>query len=204
MMHRSRSYATQSHRRIVGAFVGTWVALLVTACGSGLAPILNVDNAPVVSGGHAPITRPYVRDAIVRALASRGWQIEQDKPDAIIATVVSAGHTATVQIQYDEHAFSIHHVSSSPELKFDGTSIHRRYNQWIDKLRIAIRAQLAVPTAPPGVAPPPSAAPGSPPPSAAPGSPPPGVPPTSPPPSAAGSDEAPAPPPPPPATAPGK
>jgi hypothetical protein len=144
-----------------------WLALVCGACGGGLAPVLNIESAPVVSASHLAPSRAFVHDAIVRALVSRNWRVEQDRPEGITATTVSGSNTATIQIQYDEHAFSIHHVASSPSLKYDGSSIHHRYNQWIDRLRAAIQAQLEVPAAPssgPGAAkapppPPPAAVP---------------------------------------------
>jgi len=164
------------------------------ACGANLAPVLNVDSAPVVAAGGMPATRPFVHDAIVRALSSRNWQLEQETPDGITASVSSGGHTATVHIQYDEHTFSIHYVDSSPGLDYNGTSIHRRYNHWVDRLSSSIRAQLAssVPSAEPAAAPPAALAPG-----AAPA----GAPAT---PTAGGELPPPPPPPPPPTAAPGK
>ena len=152
------------------------LTLLSAACGANLAPVLNVENAPVVTAtGETPATKAFVRDAIIRALSSRGWQLEQETPDGITASVSSGGHSATAQIQYDERTYSIHYVDSSPGLKYNGSSIHRRYNHWIDRLRAAIRAQLAssapVPEAvpadatlnpalpPPGTAPAPDAQP---------------------------------------------
>jgi hypothetical protein len=172
------------------------VALVSSACGAGLAPVLNVDNAPVVTAAGVPQTRGVVHDAIVRALASRNWQLVQDTSDGIVASVTSGGHTATVHIGYDERTYSIHYVDSSPGLKYNGTAIHRRYNQWVDRLRASIRAQLTTPNAVLPLA----AAPTTPPPSAstmppAPGSAAPAVP----------SGGLPPPPPPPPPTAtPGK
>jgi hypothetical protein len=144
-----------------------WLVLGCCACGGGLAPVLNIEGAPIASSNGVPLTRAFVRDAIVRALVSRGWQIEQDRPEGITATTVSGTNTATIQIEYDERAYSIHHVSSSPSLRYDGSAIHRKYNQWIERLRVAVRAQLAIPM-PPGSAAPPAAAatapPASPPP----------------------------------------
>jgi hypothetical protein len=192
MMHRFAKYAVGPARGAAKAGL-LCLALASSACGANLAPVLNVDNAPVVAVGGATPTKPYVRDAIVRALASRNWQIEQETPDGITASVTTGGHSATVHIQYDDRAFSIHYVDSSPSLKYDGTAIHRRYNLWIDRLRAAIRAQLASPSAMP-VAPPPAAtlAPTVPPPSAAPVT------------GAPGATPPPPPPPPPPPAAPGK
>lgn len=151
-MHRhARKYSAPPRFWVVAGV--WWTAWFCCACGGGLAPVMNIESAPVVSATGLPPSRTFVRDAIVRALVSRNWQIELDKPEGITATTVSGSNTATIQIQYDERAFSIHHVASSPSLKYNGSSIHHRYNQWIDHLRVAIRAQLAAPdTSPPAAA----------------------------------------------------
>jgi hypothetical protein len=150
-MHR---FAVQSALSLVRNGIGAggmragWLVclmLLSSACGANLAPVLNVENAPVATATGVPPSRPVVHDAILRALASRNWQIVQDTADGIVASVTSGGHTATVHIAYDEHSYSIHYVESSPGLKYNGTEIHRRYNQWVDRLRASIRAQLATP-----------------------------------------------------------
>ncbi|MEY4582736.1 MAG: hypothetical protein RL701_7439 [Pseudomonadota bacterium] len=139
---------------------------LLVACGGGLVPVLNVQNAPVTTARdqsqQAP-TRAVVRNAIVRALSGHAWTLTSEGPDGIVGTVMSGHHSATVHIQYDERSYSIQYVDSSPSLKFNGVSIRRKYNEWVDRLDRAIRANLVSPTwdgaqaAP--VAPPPDAEP---------------------------------------------
>jgi hypothetical protein len=131
-----------------------WLALACGACGAGLAPVLNIERAPTVSDSNVPPSRAFVHEAIVRALDSCNWQIEQDKPEGITVTTERDSDRATLQIRYDERTFSIHHVSSSPSLAYDGSSIEHRYNKWIDRLRSAILAQLGVTEAPDSAPPP--------------------------------------------------
>jgi hypothetical protein len=126
---------------------------LVSGCGANLAPVLDVRNAPVVTAQGVAPSRPLVRDAIVRALASRTWQIAEERPDALVASVSAGGHDATVLVQYDERSFSITRVDSSPGLKYDGSYIHRRYNHWVDRLRASIEQELSQTTAAPAPAP---------------------------------------------------
>lgn len=132
------------------------VCALTLACGAGLAPVLNIESAPIVSDLNVPPSSAFVHDAIVRALVSHNWKIDRDRPEGITVTTERDAKTATIQIQYDDHTFSIHHVSSSPSLAYDGSSIDRRYNQWIAGLRVAILAQLGVTEAPPEPPPPPA------------------------------------------------
>jgi hypothetical protein len=117
----------------------------LAACGGGLVPVHNIHNAPiVVQHGEVP-TPPRVHDAIVRALASRNWQLNREGPDGIVATLISGGHSATVQIRYDEHTYSIEYLDSSPGLRFNGSAIHRKYNDWVERLYRSIRANLLDP-----------------------------------------------------------
>ncbi len=114
-----------------------------SGCGANLAPVLDVQNAPVVTPRQVAPTRALVRDSIVRALASRNWQIVEERADEVVARVSAGGHDATVLVRYDERYFSISRVDSSPGLKYDGSYIHRRYNHWIDRLRTSIQQELS-------------------------------------------------------------
>jgi hypothetical protein len=140
----SSHFVRRARRRLI-AFGWLAAVACLAACGGGLAPLLNVQGAPVVTASGQPASREVVRTAILRALAMRGWQLEREAPDGIVATVVSGGHSATVHIQYEERAYSIDYVDSSPGLKFDGSRIHRRYNDWIERLNRSIRMNLMGP-----------------------------------------------------------
>lgn len=181
--------------------------LSLAACGGGLVPVHNIQNAPVVVGQGQSASAPQVRDAIIRALGSRGWQLNREGPDGIMATMISGGHSATIRIQYDEHTYSIQYVDSSPGLRFNGRAIHRNYNGWVEKLNRSIRSllmgphwaavQVVITPAPPSEGPPAEPAPAT---VADPNAPPPPPPPPQPPASRAGAlhNDAPPPPPPPP------
>ena len=128
----------------------SWVlvsfALITAGCGANLAPVLEVRSEPVtLPSGTAP-TAPAVRDAIVRALAHRGWTVVSEQGPAITARVQAMGHWAIARIDYTGSAYSITRVDSSPGLKFDGERIHRHYNHWIDRLRASIAEELAIPS----------------------------------------------------------
>jgi hypothetical protein len=170
-------------------------ASVSAACGGGLAPILTIEHAPVIVPRDQTPTRDMVHDAVVRAMSGRGWNINRDDADGVTGTVVSGSNSATVHVQYDERAYSIHYVDSSPSLKFNGTQIHRKYNDWVDKLSRSIRFYLNGPATwgvQVVVTPPPSAAGPEP------------APPTAVAPATPAPDEAPPPPPPPPPTYPTK
>jgi hypothetical protein len=136
------------HRALFVPFLCCTISLSM-ACGANLAPVLQVDNAPVAVVPGVAVNRPFVRDAILRALGSRTWSVVEERPDGIVAKVSSGGHTASVLVRYDERSFSISYVDSSPSLKYDGSHIHRRYNHWVDRLRASISQELnqAIPVA---------------------------------------------------------
>jgi hypothetical protein len=117
-------------------------ASVSAACGGGLVPILTIDHAPVIVPRDKTPTRDMVHDAVVRAMSGRGWNINKDDADGVTGTVVSGSNSAVVQVQYDERAYSIHYVDSSPSLKFNGAQIHRKYNDWVDRLSRSIRFYL--------------------------------------------------------------
>ncbi|HET8935904.1 MAG TPA: hypothetical protein VFN67_20795 [Polyangiales bacterium] len=119
------------------------LALSFAACGGGLVPVYNIRSAPVVTARGPGANPQEVRDAIMRALVARAWQVDREGPDGIVATVVYKGHSATVLIQYNPTAYSISYLDSSPGLKFNGAAIHRRYNEWVERLDKTIRKLLA-------------------------------------------------------------
>jgi hypothetical protein len=118
-------------------------------CGFNTAPVLDITNAPVVVAHGSTPSDAVVRDAIMRALVERKWTIVKEEGASILATVTSGGHSATAGITYNATSYSIRYVDSSEGLKYDGVEIHRRYNHWVDRLRVSINEQLAnAPAAP--------------------------------------------------------
>ena len=117
-------------------------------CGANMAPILNINHAPVVGTPPGVDGTAYVHDAIVRAVTSRGWSVAQDAPGMVVATIRKETLFATVEIPYTATDFSIIHRESAPEFKYDGQRIHKHYNHWVDRLRASITAELQGPDAP--------------------------------------------------------
>jgi hypothetical protein len=115
-------------------------AMLLAACTA--QPIYQVENAPVTKAvGTA--SAEEVRAAIMRAGAGLGWQMKPVKDGLIIGTLVLRTHTAVVEIPYSAKQYSIRY-KDSVELNYNGTTIHRNYNGWIQNLDRAIRAQFSV------------------------------------------------------------
>ena len=62
------------------------------------------------------------------------------RPGVIRATLHLRTHVAVTEITYNEQVFSIIYVDST-NLDYDGTSIHKNYNGWIQNLERAISVQ---------------------------------------------------------------
>lgn len=135
--------------------------LLVTtlACGANLAPVLNVQNAPIAVAP-PPGVDPgaHARQSILRAIAGRGWTIDSEQPGLITTTVRRNELFATVDVAYTPTAFSITYRNSAPEMKYDGERVHKRYNHWVDRLRASIQSEFNRAAAPGAPAPPPAVA----------------------------------------------
>ncbi|HVR61572.1 MAG TPA: hypothetical protein VMU50_06715 [Polyangia bacterium] len=128
-------------------FLVLGAALSAAGCGANLAPVLTINHAPVVGTPAGVDQTAYVHDAIVRAVASRGWVVAQDVPGMVVATIHREALFVTVEIPYTATDYSIIHRESSPEFKFDGQRVHKHYNHWVDRLRASITAELLGPGA---------------------------------------------------------
>jgi len=120
------------------SLVAILFVLLLGAC--RVAPtVYNVNQAPIATA--KPQTQDDVRRAIIRAGAGLGWQMKENGPNALIGTINLRTHSATVDIPFNAKQYSILYKDSS-NLNYDGTSIHKNYNGWIQNLQKAIDIQL--------------------------------------------------------------
>jgi hypothetical protein len=105
-------------------------------------PVYNVSDAPVVTKS-GQVTAAQVHDAILGALNDKGWVVKQDDPGKILAgIVVHDRHKATVNIDYSPTHYSITYMDSE-NLLYDGTNIHKNYNQWVMSLEEEINLRLS-------------------------------------------------------------
>lgn len=116
--------------------------LILAVVGCVAVPIRNVDNAPVTLASSTKPTLAQVREAIVRAGATLGWEMKDDGPNKLIATLNLRKHVAVVEIPYTESTYSIKYLSSTNLDAKDG-KIHKNYNGWITNLSRDIDVQLA-------------------------------------------------------------
>ena len=114
--------------------------LVLGGCATG-EPIENVANAPAVAPSGKNLTRSDVAVAIQRAARSVGWQLIAEGPGLFTGRLQRRHHLAIVEIEYDSTAYSIRYRDST-NLDAKNGEIHRAYNQWIENLDQAIRAEL--------------------------------------------------------------
>ena len=89
---------------------------------SRTSPIQDVTNAPVTVATGKNYTLTDVRNAIMRAGASLGWQMQDVAPGHMVGTLNIRTHMAQVDIRYNTKAYSItykdgRNQSSAPPLK---------------------------------------------------------------------------------------
>lgn len=102
------------------------------------APIVRQSGAEFLGRGNLARRGEQIRTAA----AGLGWATDQRGPGLMRAVLNLRTHQAVVDITYDPQRFLISYVSSS-NLDYDGTSIHRSYNNWVQNLQNAIVAQSA-------------------------------------------------------------
>ncbi|MCP4601478.1 MAG: hypothetical protein GY847_13330 [Proteobacteria bacterium] len=129
--------------------LGLWFAailivcfLLPLGCRPHLAPINNKFDVPMYSPPGITPALEENHSIIALGIGAKGWHITSEESGRIVAEYSAGEHTATVAVTYDQNKYSITRMDSSPSFKFDGISIHRRYNSWINHLDKSIQMQF--------------------------------------------------------------
>jgi len=71
-------------------------------------------------------TEKYIK----RACAQLGWNCVSKDAKTIRGELLIRTHTLVVDIEYDNEQFSIKYVDST-NLKYNGKTIHRQYDNWV-------------------------------------------------------------------------
>ncbi len=116
------------------------VALTMAGCRS--SAVYTVADAPIITSARS-YTIKDVRNAILQAGASLGWQMDDVRPGLLIATLNVRDHMAQVEIPYDRHTYSILY-RDSVNLGYNGSSIHSNYTGWVQRLSAAINSRLSM------------------------------------------------------------
>jgi hypothetical protein len=125
-------------------------ALLVsTSPASARSPVMaeNFPDQPVGTASGAKPTLDQVREAIVKAAASKDWALAKQANDRFVATRVIRGkHTIVSTISFSAEKFSVTYQSSEnmkAEVLNGHQFIHPNYNVWARELVDAIRIEIS-------------------------------------------------------------
>ena len=126
--------------KLLKVIIPAGLAILLLACAA--VTVQNVENAPI-NTSNANYDLNDVTKAIQRAGTGLGWQMKEQTPGHIVATLFLRSHMAKVDITYTLDEYSINY-SESKNLNYDAAknTIHKNYNGWIQNLTNAINAQL--------------------------------------------------------------
>ncbi|MBI2769171.1 MAG: hypothetical protein HYX47_06090 [Burkholderiales bacterium] len=106
-------------------------------------PVMNFENIPVSAAASAD----KVKQAIQSAATARQWEVREEAPGRMVATLhVRGKHTVVTDILYSPTSFSLKY-RDSVNMKYspgaDGRGmIHPFYNRWVEDLKEAIRANI--------------------------------------------------------------
>jgi hypothetical protein len=123
---------------------------LIGAC-TFTKPIYEVQKQPLPAAA-STLSLSEIEARIIRAGKVKNWEMKSEKPGIILGTYRRKRHSAVVRIHYNAATFSILYVTSHRMLAgVDGEDsfnegervIHRRYNNYVIRLRREIEAQLS-------------------------------------------------------------
>lgn len=121
--------------------VAAALAISAVVAGCGTVPINNVEQQIVATANGKSLTQDQVKSAILRAGTQLGWQMKEEGPGMLVASITLRTHSAVVSIPYSATSYSIHYRSSI-NLEESGGKIHKNYNGWIQNLQKGIATQL--------------------------------------------------------------
>lgn len=121
-------------------FVLLSALLLAVGC-SSLPKVYNVEKKTVVlTGGQT------MQNAILIGGASKHWVMTAVRPGLITGRLYLRGHQVEVKIPYTDNTYSIEYASSE-NMYYNAkkSTIHRKYNQWVRNLDLAIYRAATLP-----------------------------------------------------------
>ena len=108
------------------------LTVALAACG-GLPNVHNVPTRKIT------LHNTSMRDAILQAGANKGWRMHEIKDGLIEASLSRRGHDVWVHIPYTQDSYAITYKDSN-NMYYNAKkgTIHRKYNQWVLNLDLAI------------------------------------------------------------------
>ena len=104
--------------------------------------MIELGRQAVVTSDSKPLNVPAVRKAIIAGGAVHAWKPIGDQPGVLTLEADSGGHQVVVDVAYDAQGWQIAYKSSANmnyEHSDNKTTIHPKYNKWIEDLNAEIR-----------------------------------------------------------------
>lgn len=140
-----RAAATQAQGTVIQAKAASLgasdAAGTVIPASTGQAETSEVDVA-ISDAKTGQLSAAQVHDAIIEAATDRGWIVKEDDPGKILLEIFVRQHSAMVTVDYSPTAYDITYTDSEL-LMYDGSNIHRNYNEWVRLLEQQINRRLA-------------------------------------------------------------
>jgi hypothetical protein len=120
-------------------------AALSTAAGFAVARsagMIELGRQNAVTADARPMTVDAMRKAIIAGGSVHGWKPVADQPGVLTLEADSGQHQAVVDVAYDAQGWQINYKSSinlNYEHTDKKTSIHPKYNKWVEELNNEIR-----------------------------------------------------------------
>ena len=113
-------------------------ALFLVAC-AGSANVREIQTR------HVTPVNTTVKQAIFQAGAKKGWVMNEVKPGEVEGLLAVRSHEVRVRIPYTANSYAIYYEGSS-NMNYNAKkkTIHRKYNQWVLNLDLAIRRAMNV------------------------------------------------------------
>lgn len=125
--------------RITRLLLATFFAFLIVSCAT--KPIQEVHQEPVATSSGRHITLATMHQAILRAGQSQNWHMRTVRSGLIVAWYQKGKYSATVEIPYNSHNYSIVYRDSA-NLGYKEGKINKHYNLWVEGLDKAIHREL--------------------------------------------------------------
>jgi hypothetical protein len=120
-------------------------ASLSSAAGLAVArstTMIELGRQTAVTVDSKPLTVDAMRKAVIAGGAVHGWKPVGDQPGVLTLEADSGQHQAVVDVAYDAQGWQISYKSSA-NLNYEHsdkkTSIHPKYNKWVEELNSEIR-----------------------------------------------------------------
>ena len=114
------------------------LCVIIVSCNAHIEPV----RRPAFTVGVTPIGLERMGEGIKKGVIAAGWTVIDEKPGKTDAQLKLSGEKAIVYITYSDIDYSINLKQVSEGLEYDGKTIHKRYNYWVERLSKSIQAEL--------------------------------------------------------------